>query len=345
MGAKIPKGVLLYGPPGSGKTLLAKAVAGEAGVPFFSMSGSDFVEMFVGVGASRVRDLFEQAKRNAPCLTGDTVITLWGGRQVTIAEMYEKQMVGARVLTMNEEDLLLHDANVIGITKKAANEVFQITTPVGTIKATGNHLFPVMREGLKWVRTDELTTEDCIASPRWIPTDPGPRWFVDFLDSQETVVFVRERDGHVARTRLGDIPSHARETHSRITRASNDFAGWGASVLQRVPRLVDEDLAYLCGLISSDGVWGRKGDRQIQFVNTELALHERVEAIIRERFDYTPRRHLNVKHFETILPQGKRAQTLRDCYTTFVNNRLLCDALRQLNAEVLELPTRLIQAW
>lgn len=68
LGAKKPKGVLLYGPPGTGKTLLAKAVAGEAGVPFFSISGSDFVEMFVGVGASRVRDLFEQAKKSAPCI-------------------------------------------------------------------------------------------------------------------------------------------------------------------------------------------------------------------------------------------------------------------------------------
>ena len=68
IGARIPKGVLLVGPPGTGKTLLARAVAGEAGVPFFSISGSDFVEMFVGVGASRVRDLFEQAKKNAPCI-------------------------------------------------------------------------------------------------------------------------------------------------------------------------------------------------------------------------------------------------------------------------------------
>ena len=68
IGARIPKGVILTGPPGTGKTLLAKAVAGEAGVPFFSISGSDFVEMFVGVGASRVRDLFEDGKKNAPCI-------------------------------------------------------------------------------------------------------------------------------------------------------------------------------------------------------------------------------------------------------------------------------------
>merc|ERR1711883_46037 len=68
IGARIPKGVLLVGPPGTGKTLLARAVAGEAEVPFFNISGSDFVEMFVGVGASRVRDMFDQGKKNAPCI-------------------------------------------------------------------------------------------------------------------------------------------------------------------------------------------------------------------------------------------------------------------------------------
>ena len=77
LGGRIPKGVLLVGPPGTGKTLLARAVAGEAGVPFFSISGSDFVEMFVGVGASRVRDLFVQGKKNAPCLIFSTKSTPW----------------------------------------------------------------------------------------------------------------------------------------------------------------------------------------------------------------------------------------------------------------------------
>ena len=68
LGGKIPRGALLVGPPGTGKTLLARAIAGEAGVPFFTISGSDFVEMFVGVGASRVRDMFEQGKKSAPCI-------------------------------------------------------------------------------------------------------------------------------------------------------------------------------------------------------------------------------------------------------------------------------------
>jgi ATP-dependent metalloprotease FtsH len=342
LGGRIPKGALLLGPPGSGKTLLAKAVAGEAGVPFFSMSGSDFVEMFVGVGASRVRDLFEQAKRNAPCLTGDAMVTLAGGRQISIAEMYEKDMIGARVLCMNDEDLRLHDATVIGITKKPTHEIFEITTATSTIKATGNHLFPVMRDGLKWVRADELSTDDFVAAPRWVPTDSEPRRFLEFVDPKETFVEVVDDDGRRERILLADAPAGV---WGKYSRASTGHGGWASSTLERVPFIVNEDLAYLCGLITSDGVWGEMGDRQIQFVNTELALHDRVQSVLESQVGYTPRRHLNVKHFETILPQGKTPKTLRDCYTTYINNRLLCDALRRLNAEVLELPSRLITAW
>jgi hypothetical protein len=102
------------------------------------------------------------SKRSARAkLTGDDGHAL--GCQIHIAEMYEKDMVGTRVLCMNDEDLLLHDATVIGITKKPTNEVFQITTTTSAIKATANHLFPVFRDGLKWVRADELSTDDFVA--------------------------------------------------------------------------------------------------------------------------------------------------------------------------------------
>src|SRR5262249_12097787 len=103
LGGRIPKGGLLVGPPGTGKTLPAKAVAGEAEAPFFSLSGSDFVEMFVGVGAARVRDLFGQAESRAPCLTGEAVVTLSGGRQVTIQEMFDRGMIGVHVPAMTDD--------------------------------------------------------------------------------------------------------------------------------------------------------------------------------------------------------------------------------------------------
>ncbi|HDN80292.1 MAG TPA: AAA family ATPase, partial [Chloroflexi bacterium] len=170
LGARIPKGVLLVGPPGTGKTLLAKAVAGEAGVPFFSISGSEFVEMFVGVGASRVRDLFDQAKRHSPCLVGDTRITLADGRVLTIREMFDKRMVGVRVPAMTE-DFRIAEATVVGVTRRPCPDLYRIVTTRGEIKATGNHLFPVLRDGrLVWVRADELSVGDYIASPRVLST-------------------------------------------------------------------------------------------------------------------------------------------------------------------------------
>jgi hypothetical protein len=144
---------------------------------------------------------------------------------------------------------------------------------------------------------------------------------------------------------MAEVPVKAWVHPSRITKISTAKGGWAACVLERAPRFVDEDLAYLCGLVSSDGYWGMMGDRQIQFVNTELALHERVEAILQSQFAYTPRRYLNAKHFDTVLPQGKTPKDLRDCYTTFINNRMLCDALRRLDSKVLELPRSLIGAW
>jgi ATP-dependent metalloprotease FtsH len=104
LGGKIPKGVLLVGPPGTGKTLLARAIAGEASVPFFSISGSDFVEMFVGVGASRVRDLFEQGKKHAPCIIFMDEIDAIGGRRFSEGTSADREIQRTLMELLNQLD-------------------------------------------------------------------------------------------------------------------------------------------------------------------------------------------------------------------------------------------------
>ncbi|HEY3214969.1 MAG TPA: AAA family ATPase [Candidatus Eisenbacteria bacterium] len=345
LGGRIPKGALLLGPPGSGKTLLAKAVAGEAHVPFFSMSGSDFVEMFVGVGASRVRDLFEQGKRNAPCLPGDTVITLSGGRQVTIQEMFENAMVGVKVPAMTE-DFRFEDATVLGITRKPGTELLRILTSTSEIKATPNHLFPVLRgSGMEWIRADQLTTSDLVAVPRTIGTTPIWPLSYEFLPQDETFVQFRGRTPGRRRARLSKLREEITSRHDDIDFLCIGRGGFRTSYLKRVPLHLTDDIAYLCGLIASDGTYGVSRGRTITFVNTELALHERVREIVEQNFSYAPKRHLNRKHYETILPQGSTPKVLQDCYTTYINNLLLCETLRGVQAHILELPSELIAAW
>jgi ATP-dependent metalloprotease FtsH len=344
LGGRIPKGVLMMGPPGTGKTLLARAIAGEANVPFFSISGSDFVEMFVGVGASRVRDLFEQGKKNAPCLTGDTVITLSGGRQASIQEMFDKKMVGAQVPAMTA-DFRLEDATIIGITRKPCADLYEITTVTGAIKATGNHLFPVLRgSGMEWVRANELSEDDYVAIPRRINTADELPLFSEFLPAETIVRFSTDLPKRRL-SRLNEVKSEVAARHPEVVEVSIGHGGFASSYLNRAPLYLNEDIAYFCGLLASDGCLRKSDFRTIQFVNTELALHEKVNAILEEQFGYGAKRHLNKKHYEIALPQGNHPQTLQDCYTTFINNKLLCEALRAIEARILELPGDLVAAW
>ncbi len=234
LGAVVPKGVLLVGPPGTGKTLLARAVAGEAGVPFFSISGSEFIQMFVGVGASRVRDMFKTAKENAPCLPGDTIVTFFGGRQVTIQEMFEQGMVGVQVPAMTDH-FRIENATVIGITRKACPDLYQMTTSVGSIKATGNHLFPVWREvQLEWVRLDAIQEGDYVAAPRRIETDSTPPEFLDFLPDQTLVRFEGDAPKK-RRSRLHELDSRIHEREQGIACLSIGPGGFASSSLTQFP--------------------------------------------------------------------------------------------------------------
>ncbi len=294
---------------------------------------------------SRVRDLFEQGKRNAPCLTGDAVITLSGGRQVTIREMFQNAMVGVRVPAMTS-DFRFEDAQVLGITRKPSTDLYRVTTSTSEIKATGNHLFPVLRgPGMEWVRADQLTESDCVAVPRCIGTTDAPPLFYDFLPAEETLVHFRGDGPGRRRVRLSEIRGEIHARHPEIETVSMGVGGYRSSYLQRAPLYLNEDIAYLCGLLASDGCYGSPGDRSIPFINTEVALHERVDEILGTNFGYSPRRHLNVKQYDRLLPQGTYPQTLRDCYTTFINNRLLCDSLRAAQSRILEMPSYLIASW
>ncbi len=325
LGGKIPKGVLLYGAPGSGKTLLAKAVAGEARVPFFSASGSEFVEMFVGVGASRVRDLFNQGKKSAPCLTGDTRIVLSDGRQLTIGDMYNKNMIGTSVPAMTEE-FKVGEAKVLKITRKQVNLVYKIDTVHTRIEATGNHLFPVLKGGrLEWIRADELQDGDYLAAPRKIKVSSAQFECIDFLPSQTRLYLEDPRGKRRARfVRVKDVKKNELN-FQEIKAFTIGRGGWTDSTIFKMPEYLNEELTYLTGLIFSDG---HIGNRHLRFYNTNEHLHKLLTKIVEKNFAYKTQEY-----------------RYSNCWTTDINNSLIRQLVRNIQNNILRLPEKLIAAW
>jgi len=327
LGGKIPKGVLLYGAPGTGKTLLAKAVAGEAGVPFFSASGSEFVEMFVGVGASRVRDLFAQGRKNAPCLTGDTRIVLSDGRQFTIEEMYDKNMIDTFVPAMNEE-FKVSEAKVLKITRKQSDLVYKIDTVHTRIEATGNHLFPVLKRGrLQWIRADELQDGDYLAAPRKIKVSSSQVECIGFLPPETRLYPEDPRGKRRARSvKVKDFKKHNLD-FQEIKAFKIGRGGWTDSVIFKMPEYLNEELAYLTGLIFSDG---HIGGRYLRFYNTNGHLHRLLTKIVEKNFGYKTQEY---------------KYSNNNCWVTDINNSLIRQVVQNIQNNILRFPEKLISSW
>ena len=264
--------------------------------------------------------------------------------QVTIQEMFEQAMVGARVPAMTD-DFRLDDATVLGITRKLCPDLYEMRTGVGSIRATGNHLFPVWR-GLEmaWVRADELKEGDFVAAPRRIATTEQSPSFFEFLPGEMVVRFEGDAVGSRG-IRLRNVGEPILQRRNEIACLSSGRGRLSTSPLSRVPSVLNEDICYLCGLLASDGCLGKPGARRIQFYNTESSLHDRVRVILHEQFGYTATTRLNKKYLDNLLPQGRTPVALRDCWTTYIDKKVLCEALRAIIARVNELPASLVAAW
>jgi len=237
-------------PAAPAKTLLARAVAARPALPFFSISGSEFIQMFCGVGAAA----------SATCSRPPGKCALPArrhrrdaqrGRQVTIQEMFERGLVGAPRAAMTA-DFRIDDATVLAITRKPCAELLSITTSTGAVKATANHLFPVLRpHGMEWVRADELAEGDYVAAPRRIrrlsnrPCSSIPTGGYD-------PVLPTDAPGRL-QTRLRDFkgPPCLRG----IARCCGCPSGMSVRlILGSVPERLTEELVYLCGCSPRTGL-------------------------------------------------------------------------------------------
>ena len=300
---------------------------------------------------SRVRSLFQKAKKNAPCVPGDTQITLSDGKVVTIKEMYDKKMVGVKVPSM-KDDYKIENAKVIAITRRRKKGLYQIKTIHSSIKATENHQFPVLKNGkLLWIEASKLKKGDYIASPRKLNVackipkllellPQNARLYLKSLKASQSQKKTKKR---LKAVKLKDWEGKNFDDIEKIALGKGGFTD---SWLNKIPKYLNKDLLYLAGLIKADGTFvNQRYSRSVNFINTNLSLHKLVSKIVYENFNYQTQFYLNKKHYENILPQKQKPKKLKDCYTTCINNKLIRIILEKIEGLVLELPEDFITSW
>ncbi len=363
-----PKGILLLGVQGGGKSLCAKAIASLWKIPLLRLDVGKIFSGIVGSSEENMRKAIATAESVAPCVTGDTRVTLADGSEERIDSLYARAEAGT-LGTLEVLSLLpsgkIGPSAVRAVTRRPAPDLYTVQLRHGILQTTGNHQHPVLRDGLlTWVRADELSTSDYVAVPRHLPTASEMPSMLGFLPAQTRIYALgalscarpevqtpqrrysaRQRGADYVRreelTDAGPLPPFA-----AIDRFALGRGGTADSVLTRMPERLTEELGYLLGLIASDGYLGKRGT--VGFVNTDKTLHERFADLLCCHFNLSAitRANAPVERERGAQLSGLSPNSVfKPCYTTTVNNRLLVRLLTAVQERLLTLPAAFLNAW
>jgi len=356
LGITSPSGILLYGAPGCGKTLLAKAVATEGEANFISVKGPELITKWVGESEKAVRQLFSRARQVAPCVTGDCEVVLSNGRCIKIEDIYNSNLKDFSILSMNDK-MKIEVEKPIAITRREAPPIFNINTVSNhRISATGNHLFPVLENGvIRWKRADMLTDNDYVGIPN-IVVDEGKVMPMNRYLDKETRIY----DEHLfynnldAKTRNKMRYRKARKPYVKLSEIRNNITldqynhfavgkgGYKDSTITKMPSHINTDIAYLLGLIDSDGNMSKDG-RRFSFINTSMELHKKFKDIIMNNFNLEVGFYrMNKKDYGN---KFVNFDNCKPCYSTKVSNKMLFDIINNIRADLLSFTPNLLYAW